>query len=35
MARAILFLVSDEADFIVGTELYVDGGVTSMMPGSE
>ena len=35
MARAILFLVSDDADFIVGTELYVDGGVTSMMPGSE
>jgi NAD(P)-dependent dehydrogenase (short-subunit alcohol dehydrogenase family) len=35
MARAILFLCSDEADFIVGTELYVDGGVTSMMPGSE
>jgi 3-oxoacyl-[acyl-carrier protein] reductase len=35
MARAIVFLVSDESDFIVGTELYVDGGVTSMMPGSE
>lgn len=35
MARAILFLVSDESDFIVGTELYVDGGVTTMMPGSE
>lgn len=35
MARAILFLVSDESDFVVGTELYVDGGVTTMMPGSE
>jgi NAD(P)-dependent dehydrogenase (short-subunit alcohol dehydrogenase family) len=35
MARAILFLVSDDSDFIVGTELYVDGGVTTMMPGSE
>jgi NAD(P)-dependent dehydrogenase (short-subunit alcohol dehydrogenase family) len=35
MARAILFLVSDDADFIAGTELYVDGGVTTMMPGSE
>jgi 3-oxoacyl-[acyl-carrier protein] reductase len=35
MARAILFLVCEDSDFIVGTELYVDGGVTSMMPGSE
>jgi NAD(P)-dependent dehydrogenase (short-subunit alcohol dehydrogenase family) len=35
MARAILFLVSDESDFIIGTELYVDGGVTTMMPGSD
>jgi NAD(P)-dependent dehydrogenase (short-subunit alcohol dehydrogenase family) len=35
MARSILFLVSDDADFIAGTELYVDGGVTTMMPGSE
>jgi NAD(P)-dependent dehydrogenase (short-subunit alcohol dehydrogenase family) len=35
MARAILFLVSEDADFIVGTELYVDGGVTTMMPGSD
>ena len=29
IAAAILFLASDEADFITGTTLYVDGGVTA------
>ena len=29
IASAILFLASDEADFITGTTLYVDGGVTA------
>ena len=33
LARAIKFLVSDEADFIVGVELFVDGGVSALMPG--
>lgn len=33
MAKAILFLVSDDSDFIVGDMLFVDGGVTSMMVG--
>jgi NAD(P)-dependent dehydrogenase (short-subunit alcohol dehydrogenase family) len=34
LANAVLFLVSDESSFIVGTELFVDGGCTTMMPGS-
>ncbi len=34
MARAVLFLVSDDSDFIVGDMLFVDGGVSSMMVGS-
>jgi NAD(P)-dependent dehydrogenase (short-subunit alcohol dehydrogenase family) len=33
MARAVLFMVSDDSDFIVGDMLFVDGGVTSMMVG--
>ncbi len=33
LARAVLFLVSDDSDFIVGDILFVDGGVTSMMVG--
>jgi NAD(P)-dependent dehydrogenase (short-subunit alcohol dehydrogenase family) len=33
LARAALFLVSDDSDFIVATALFVDGGVTAMMPG--
>jgi NAD(P)-dependent dehydrogenase (short-subunit alcohol dehydrogenase family) len=33
MARAVLFLVSDDAGFIAGTMLYVDGGVSAMMVG--
>ena len=33
MARAALFLVSDDSDFIAGTMLFVDGGVSAMMVG--
>jgi NAD(P)-dependent dehydrogenase (short-subunit alcohol dehydrogenase family) len=33
MAKAILFLVSDDSDFIVGDMLFVDGGVSAMMVG--
>ena len=29
MANAVLFLLSDKASFITGTELIVDGGVTA------
>jgi NAD(P)-dependent dehydrogenase (short-subunit alcohol dehydrogenase family) len=29
VANAILFLASDEASFITGTELIVDGGFTA------
>lgn len=32
VARAILFLSSDDASFITGTELLVDGGYTAMGP---
>jgi NAD(P)-dependent dehydrogenase (short-subunit alcohol dehydrogenase family) len=35
MARAVLFLVSDDSDFIAGTMLYVDGGVSAMMVGDK
>ena len=34
LANAVLFLVSDESSFIVGTALFVDGGCTTMMPGN-
>lgn len=34
LARAISFLVSDDSDFIAGTDLFVDGGCSSLMPGS-
>ncbi len=33
LARAMLFLVSEDSDFIAGTELFVDGGCAAMMPG--
>ncbi|MDR1967128.1 MAG: SDR family oxidoreductase [Burkholderiaceae bacterium] len=34
MAKVLLFLASDDADFITGTSVFVDGGVTALMPGS-
>jgi NAD(P)-dependent dehydrogenase (short-subunit alcohol dehydrogenase family) len=33
LARAVLFLVSDDSDFIAGTDLFVDGGCSVMMAG--
>ena len=33
LARAILFLASDDSDFIVGDMLFVDGGLAAMMIG--
>ena len=33
MAKVIVFLASDDASFINGSAVFVDGGVTSMMPG--
>ena len=33
LAKAVLFLVSDDSDFIVGTDLFVDGGCSAIMPG--
>ncbi|MDH7795334.1 MULTISPECIES: SDR family NAD(P)-dependent oxidoreductase [unclassified Beijerinckia] len=35
LAKAILFLVSDDSDFVAGTALWVDGGVSAIMPGNE
>lgn len=35
LARAILFLVSEDSSFIDGTTLFVDGGVSAIMPGSK
>ena len=32
VAHAVLFLASDEAGYITGTEIVVDGGLTTMMP---
>ena len=34
LARAALFLVSDDSDFIVAAALFVDGGCTALMPGN-
>ena len=34
LANAVLFLVSEESSFIIGTALFVDGGCTTMMPGN-
>jgi NAD(P)-dependent dehydrogenase (short-subunit alcohol dehydrogenase family) len=33
LAKAILFLASDDSDFIVGDMLFVDGGLAAMMVG--
>jgi NAD(P)-dependent dehydrogenase (short-subunit alcohol dehydrogenase family) len=35
MARAVLFLVSDDSPFIAGNMLFVDGGVSAMMVGDK
>jgi NAD(P)-dependent dehydrogenase (short-subunit alcohol dehydrogenase family) len=35
MARAVVFLVSDDSDFIAGNMLFVDGGVSVMMVGEK
>ena len=35
LARAVLFLVSDESDFVAGSALFVDGGCSALLPGSE
>jgi NAD(P)-dependent dehydrogenase (short-subunit alcohol dehydrogenase family) len=35
LANAILFLVSDDSSFIVGADLFVDGGCSALMPGNE
>ena len=34
VAHAVLFLASDEAAYITGTEIIVDGGMSAMMPGA-
>jgi hypothetical protein len=31
----MLFLCSDDSDFIVGAELFVDGGCAALMPGGD
>jgi len=35
MARAVVFLVSEDSDFIAGSMLFVDGGVSAMMVGEK
>jgi len=34
LARAALFLASDDSEFIVAAALFVDGGCTALMPGN-
>jgi NAD(P)-dependent dehydrogenase (short-subunit alcohol dehydrogenase family) len=33
LAKAVLFLVSEDSDFVTGAELFVDGGCSAMLPG--
>ncbi len=33
LARAVLFMASDDASFVIGENLVVDGGMSAMMPG--
>lgn len=35
LAKAVLFLVSDDSDFIDGTFLTIDGGCSALMPGGD
>ena len=35
MARAVLFLVSEDSDFIAGNMLFVNGGLSAMMVGDK
>ncbi|MGE3708386.1 MAG: SDR family NAD(P)-dependent oxidoreductase [Hyphomicrobiaceae bacterium] len=35
MAKVLLFLASDDADFITGTSVFVDGGCSAVMPGDK
>nr|TFG53353.1 MAG: SDR family oxidoreductase [Hyphomicrobiales bacterium] len=35
LAKAVLFLVSDDSDFIDGIHLMVDGGCSALMPGGD
>ena len=35
LAKAVLFLVSDDSDFIDGAHLMVDGGCSALMPGGD
>jgi NAD(P)-dependent dehydrogenase (short-subunit alcohol dehydrogenase family) len=35
LAKAVLFLVSDDSDFIDGAHLMVDGGASALMPGGD
>ena len=32
VANAVIFLASDESKYITGTEIIVDGGLTSVTP---
>ncbi len=33
VAKVLLFLASDEADFVTGSSIFIDAGVTAIMPG--